>query len=221
MAEQPQNAGGNPLPGPPPWRWTHKAIQTAHLVADGYFTIDEICQRMSITLYRLQRWKKTAEFARCVDQLREAFGDECQRLALGRRIRRVEALIGRWQKLDDVIAARAARVAEATAATPQRGQPAPGAHTGLMARSLRGLGSGDNFRVIVEYKVDIELLKEMREIEKQIAIEVGQWSERREHSIPELDAAIAAAMAKLAGLRKEASARPHTNGDRGAGALAR
>ena len=48
----------------------------------------------------------------------------------------------------------------------------PGGETGLLAQDLTKNG--------VVYKIDSAALRELREIEKQAAIEMGEWSEKRE-----------------------------------------
>jgi hypothetical protein len=52
----------------------------------------------------------------------------------------------------------------------------PGGRTGLLVRRVKVIGSGDNAREVCEYEVDTGLLKELRELEKQAAVEAGQWS---------------------------------------------
>ncbi len=44
------------------------------------------------------------------------------------------------------------------------------------------LGPGRRVVQVAEYAVDVGLLKELREHEKQAAIELGQWEEKHEHS---------------------------------------
>jgi hypothetical protein len=56
------------------------------------------------------------------------------------------------------------------AADPEM-QAVPGGKTGLLVRSTKGLGSGDNFTTVEEYEVDTALLKELREHELQAASE--------------------------------------------------
>ena len=56
---------------------------------------------------------------------------------------------------------------------------APGGKTGLLVRDYKA----HSFQPV--YKLDAALLKEMRELEKEIAIELGQWTEKRELSGPD------------------------------------
>jgi hypothetical protein len=86
---------------------------------------------------------------------------------------RVCALEDRWLRLQQVIVERAA------SAEMQR---VPGGRTGLLTHAVKGIGAGENFQVVDAYDVDASLLREMREIEKQAAQEVGQWTEKHEHT---------------------------------------
>jgi hypothetical protein len=56
----------------------------------------------------------------------------------------------------------------------------PGATTGLVIGKKRGLGQGANFQIIEESFTDHELVALMASLSKQIAIEKGDWSEKRE-----------------------------------------
>lgn len=51
----------------------------------------------------------------------------------------------------------------------------PGGRSGMLARTFKQIGSGDSAEKVEEYKVDAALLKEFRELEKQISEELGQY----------------------------------------------
>jgi len=53
-------------------------------------------------------------------------------------------------------------------------QEVPGGKTGLLVREYKGHSD------LPVYKIDTGLLKEMRDLEKEIAIELGQWTEKKE-----------------------------------------
>ena len=85
-------------------------------------------------------------------------------------IGRARALAVRRQKIIAVIKARSEY--------PQI-QWAPGGDTGLVVTSEKPLGKFGTIRV---YEVDTALLRELRETEKQIAIELKQWTEQVENT---------------------------------------
>jgi hypothetical protein len=49
-----------------------------------------------------------------------------------------------------------------------------GGKTGLLVREYKGHSD------LPVYKLDAALLKEMRDLEREIAIELGQWTEKKE-----------------------------------------
>jgi len=69
----------------------------------------------------------------------------------------------RWQRLHDIIAARAEEYANV-----------PGGSTGLLVRRVRAIGAGANARKVEEYELDRGLLKALIDIQKQAAKELGQ-----------------------------------------------
>jgi hypothetical protein len=54
----------------------------------------------------------------------------------------------------------------------------PGGETGLLVRTGRFIVNG---KAVDVYAVDVGLLRELREHEKQAAIECGQWPQRSSH----------------------------------------
>jgi len=82
---------------------------------------------------------------------------------------RVLELIDRRRRLRRVIAERAVFAEH---------QDVPGGTTGFVVTRRRQLGK--NGPIVKEHKVDVALLRELREISKQIAIELGQWVEKRD-----------------------------------------
>jgi hypothetical protein len=153
------------------FNWTDNSRLAAQLLAEDELTDAEIADRAGHSRRQLARWKNHPEFAAHVALLVKDFGDAIATKAIAKRVRRVDALNSRWLKMHQLIAERAKSMASV-----------PGGETGLLVRKVKMLGSGENGREIDEYEVDCGLLKEMRELEKQAAIEVGHWSEKHEYS---------------------------------------
>lgn len=152
-------------------RWTQKHERAVELVVDGRKSDEEIAFELGIHRATLHRWKERPDFARRVDELRQKFRTEIEERGILERRNRLAALDDRWQRMKALIDARAA--------DPQL-QDVPGGATGLLVRSLRGLGRGDEFQIVEDVALDAALLKELREHEKQAAQELGQWTEKRE-----------------------------------------
>jgi len=79
-------------------------------------------------------------------------------------------------------------------------QDVAGGKTGLLVREYKGHSE------LPFYKVDAALLKEMRDLEREIAIELGQWTEKKELANPDGSALLdplVAALEKAYGDGKE------------------
>jgi hypothetical protein len=167
-------------PGSPPasdsfFEWDARRERAALLLAEGELTDVEVAAEVEVTDRTLRNWKAVPAFAARVKQLVAELGAVAQRKAIGRRARRLAALDDRWQRMKAVIAARADEMKDLPG----------GGSSGLLVKTVKSIGSGDNAREVEEYAVDAALLREMRELEKQAAQETGQWAEKVEHSGPE------------------------------------
>jgi hypothetical protein len=87
---------------------------------------------------------------------------------------RVSALAIRRRRMLDIIEARANH--------PDH-QWAPGGNTGMIITSEKAVGKG----IVKTYEFDATLSRELRETEKQIAIELKQWSEKVEHKFDRVE----------------------------------
>ncbi len=172
--------------------WTGQREEAALLVAQDELSNEEIAARLRVSRQSLQTWKTTLEFAARVRELVTAMAEAVKGQGIAERQNRVAALNDRWEKLQGVIAARAKDM-----------ESVPGGDTGLLVREVKlvkvylvmpepeggeatpeaeELASGRRAVQVAEYAVDVGLLKELREHEKQAAIELGQWEEKHEHS---------------------------------------
>lgn len=148
------------------FEWSRGRLEAAQLIAYGELSQDEIAARLQITRRTLYEWRQEPDFAARVDEVVGEIKAVLNRLAISHVERRVDRLNRDWLKLQAVISARAA--------SPEM-VGVPGGDTGLLVRTVKGVGSGDNFRLVCLYRVDVALLHELREIEKQAAQELGQW----------------------------------------------
>jgi hypothetical protein len=153
------------------FRWTVARNRAAALLADDELADHEIAARCDVTRRTLTRWKLIPAFASRVAELVREAGDVASRYAIGKKASRLHGLDDRRRRMAQVIEERAADPAM---------QGVPGGKTGLLCHTTKSIGGGDNAREVDEYAVDTGLLKELREIEKQAAQELGQWTEKRE-----------------------------------------
>lgn len=148
------------------FEWSRGRLEAAQLIAYGELSQDEIAARLQITRRTLYEWRQEPDFAARVDEVVGEIKAVLNHLAISHVERRIDRLNRDWLKLQAVINARAA--------SPEM-VGVPGGDTGLLVRTVKGVGSGDNFCLVYLYRVDVALLHELRELEKQAAQELGQW----------------------------------------------
>ena len=145
---------------------------------------------VGICLSTLTKWKRRPEFKERVAELTQVFADKVLKEGLARRELRVATLCRMHEKLEQIVAERAADTSL---------DGIPGARTGLVLRSIKLVGK----QRIETFISDTKLVKELRGTSEQIARELGQWQERVEIE----DTSLADIMAK-ARQRKPAEATP-------------
>lgn len=154
--------------------WTKPKVEAAELLAARNLPTHEIAERVGIARSTLWEWKRIPEFAARVEEIVEEHRAETRRIGIADKERRLAALNDRWNRLR--------RVIEERAEDPDMAE-APGGTTGLMVRTIKSVRVSDAGRDepktadVVEFAIDTGLLKEIREIEKQAAVELGQWNE--------------------------------------------
>jgi hypothetical protein len=149
--------------------WTAQRTQAATLLAADELTDEEIAVACQVGRRTLVRWKTIAAFAEKVRQLAREMGQAASRYAIGRVTRRLQGYDDRRARLLAVIEGRA---------SDSTMQAVAGGPTGLLVRTVKSIGGGDNAQVVEEYAVDTGLLRELRELEKQAAQDAGQWVDK-------------------------------------------
>jgi len=150
----------------PPFKITSKHLEAARLFADGLSRRD-VAAKLGQKDHIVKHWYEQPEFQAEVDAFIEADRAAIRNKGIAEKQNRMEAYNRRWNLLNQVIEARS--VWDAV-------QDVPGGKTGLIVRDFKG---SMNYEV---FKIDVGLLKELRELEKQAAIEAGQWVEKREET---------------------------------------
>lgn len=161
-------------------------------------TQEDAAREAGVTPATVRRWQHTSAFIAAVEAETAAIRERLRAEGIANRQNRLDAQNERWAGLKQVIAERAADPALAGV---------PGGTTGLIvAKPLLvkvyrdepvELGSPDDEDyerraareyfdsarrsvMAYEYAVDTGTLKELRELEKHAAIELGQWAEKHE-----------------------------------------
>lgn len=153
--------------------WTEKTDQAAQLVAEDNLTQQEIADTVGIVRSTLWAWRKHPEFIAKVGQITEELRRNARLVGIAVKENRLKALDDRWRRLNAIIEQRAKH---------DHFQGFPGGNSGLMGRVAKWIGNGENRELVVEHELDVGLLKEIREIEKQAAQELGQWTDKVEAS---------------------------------------
>lgn len=103
-------------------------------------------------------------------QTKAAYEKEALEEGLARRAVRLNEKMDRHALLKKVMAERG---------RAEHMQEVEGGRTGLLVRDYKGAS------FVPVYRLDAALLKELRDLEREIAIELGQWTEKRELAGPE------------------------------------
>lgn len=182
------------------WKWTGQRETAAALVAADEIPDREIAARVGVVERTLERWKLAPEFRQRVDAHIRAFKDRVRRRGIAILEKRVAALDDRWNRLQEVIAQRAAAAvqqasrnqaeavkkdAELAGAPLEDFAEYPGILTGLIVRDVKAIksypaegGKPPQTVFLDEYGVDTGILGELRAHEVQAAKELQQWLDK-------------------------------------------
>lgn len=151
-----------------------KHEEAAQLVSEDRLTDLQIAEKVGISRQQLTRWKRGKAFAARVEGLTAIWTERALKYGLARREKRVAVLCAMHDKLLTII--------------DERGQDAalqgvPGGKTGLVCKTLKGIGKGDDFQVVEVFETDTAILKELRGLQEQISKELGQHVDRSQVDI--------------------------------------
>jgi hypothetical protein len=179
-----------------PWKWNQPRELAAQLCADGQLDNEVIASRCNVTASSYERWKQTPEFKARVAEHVALYRSRIETTGLALKQGRIEAKKARAALLRRVIRARAKHYARYTPVDglghplvyrDDTGEPildpitlkprpivmiVPGGDTGLLVREEKTAGT--------HFSVDTGLLAELDTIERDIAIEMGDWKKRFE-----------------------------------------
>jgi len=119
--------------------------------------------------------RRRPEISVRVTELRTAIEDGIIQLAITERSERLKEYEDRWNRL---------RTLREERANSKEMSGVPGGRTGLLVRTLKMIGAGKSAEVVEEYELDTGYLREIRELEKQAAIEKGHLVRRLFQSEP-------------------------------------
>ena len=163
--------------------WSKRREKGALLVALDDKSDEEIATELKVKRLTIERWKTRTGFMAKVEEHRAGWREEFKDMGIADRRNRVEFANERHRLLQQVIKERAADPLLVGV---------PGGSTGLIVpepmlvkvyetredddTTLRAIPKLSE--MAYKYSLDTGLLKEMRELEKQIAQDLGQWTEK-------------------------------------------
>jgi len=164
--------------------------RAAMRLADGAWHAERIAAEAGIKRTQLFYWTQDSEFAALVEEQRATLHAGIVKRGIADKQTRIDAEVERHQRLQQVIELRAERgqqELEANTGLTPGGLPDPNGKrfipaevaTGMVVHQVKFSPSG---MPIHEWVVDAGTSAEMRNLEKQVAQELGEWTERQDVS---------------------------------------
>jgi hypothetical protein len=110
-------------------------------------------------------WKKVPEFRARVEEIRAAYKEAIEAASILNKVERVRILEDAIERLQQLIKERAE--------DPTIPDEVAGKSTGLLVRSIKGIGRADDYHEIDVYQFDSALLSEMRALLAEARKEAG------------------------------------------------
>ncbi len=188
--QQPQDPYATILDGSRPLRW-NEDLQNAALafagitVAPQDTTVPRIARATGIAPQHLKRWRAHPHFATMVDGMTRQAAEFVLQRGIALKANRVMSLAARHGLLMEIIESRQEWYMEefpdeevefeSSSNDDRETVRIPGLHTGVIVYRRKRVGEGGFGRDVLEASIDMDLLRELREIEKQMSMETGQW----------------------------------------------
>ena len=155
------------------WLWTKKRELAAQLCADDALSDAKIAERVGVALRSLTRWKSAPEFQARVAEHVDAWKIEIRKRGLAIKERRIESYIRDFEATNTILVERGNQQVDAVSVEsfPYAG----GASTGFIVQDFKGKDADTPV-----YSFDAALMRERLNIRKQLAQELGEWTEKQE-----------------------------------------
>jgi gas vesicle protein len=157
------------------FNWTDERRLAAQLLAMNEKTDEQIAAECGVTRRMLAYWKKHPEFTARVNEIVQQTADKLLKQGVRLKENRLAKLQGMLDRMAALVEARAKDLGKPrTDDDGEETEEIAGGGTGLLVRDNKG----KDWRPV--YKFDAALLREFREYLKQAAIELGEWTEKRD-----------------------------------------
>lgn len=152
--------------------WTPRRLDAATLLATDALSEKAICKEVGINNSTLWRWKSEPAFQRKVWDLRAKQIAAIERNGIAIRQRRVASYVQDYQLAEQFRQERGESM-----------QDVPGGSTGMVARRFKTIGAGENAREVEEYEFDTGLGDFTLKVRRQVATELGEWTDKSEQAL--------------------------------------
>lgn len=154
---------------------TKQQEEAALLVAQGV-TQAEVARKVGVSYTTIKDWlHENEKFATRVAVERELIATYALDHSIACKEIRISALSNLHDRINRVIEERA---------ESKEMSKVPGGKSGLLVKTIKGIGSGDNFTEVEEYTFDAALSREKRAVLDDVAAEMGGRINKLEHSGP-------------------------------------
>lgn len=144
--------------------------KAALLLAEGHMPDRKIAESIGISNVTLQRWKHDPQFDARINEIAGELSAEALKYSIARREGRIAVQNDLQNRLMVVIKERAEQA-------ERDGVDIPGMKTGLVCKTLKGIGKGNDFQVVEVYETDTPTVKAVIALHEQAAREMGQFEE--------------------------------------------
>lgn len=163
---------------PAPWspHTFEQRVEAAILMAQDALSDVQICRSVGMTdRATLRLWRNEPAYGAMLGQLRQVILEATLMSGVANALTRLRAKDSRWRRLNAVIEQRAQKY-HREPTDPDYAEMVPGGDTGLLVQGVKVLEDGTP---VYEYRVDTQTLRELRELEADVAKELGQMAPER------------------------------------------
>ena len=144
-----------------------RRLEAAELLAQDRLSVQEVADRVGVTYKTLQNWRWNPSFEAKVLELREQIQKELRARGIREKLYRIDSYANDFERTQMIVEGRALDMTDV-----------PGGESGFLVRQSKIVGK----LVVEEYAFDAALMSERRALRKQIAQELGEWTERADIS---------------------------------------
>lgn len=149
--------------------WTPTRTEAAVLCAEGLGPT-AVGAEVGVSAATIQEWLHRDEFKSRIASIQMEIDRQILNSGIARRTVRIKALQEQFDRLSHIIECRSRN----SSAYPDE----EGGRSGLLTHTIKGIGKGEDFEIVHEYRADTALSAERRAILQQAAVEVGEWQEK-------------------------------------------